>query len=142
MKRALLALVALLFAIPAAYAQSNPCNINYCAIRAHYLSTASTNATSVKGTAGAVYSIVAVNTTATLYYLKFYDLAAAPTCASSTVVMTIPLPASATGGTPVQVSPVFGIGFANGIGLCITGGIADNDNTNAATGVAVNIVYR
>lgn len=142
MKRALLALAALLLASIPAYPQSNPCNINFCATRAHYLSAASTNSTSVKASAGAVYSIVAVNTTATLYYLKFYDKAAAPTCASDTVVMTIPVPASATGGPPVQVSPQFGIGFANGIGFCLTGGLADNDNTNAASGVAINIVYR
>jgi hypothetical protein len=108
----------------------------------HYLSGASTNSTLVKGSVGNVYSIVAINQTATVYFLKFYDKAVAPTCATDTVVQTYPLPASATIPTPVVVSLPVGMQFLNGIGFCITGAIADSDNTNAAANVVVNLSYR
>jgi hypothetical protein len=109
----------------------------------HLLSGASTNATNIKPAAGQLVTAVCVNTTVTLYYLKFYDLAATPTCNTSTVVLTIPCPfgASSAGGgfvmTPGQAAQ-----FLNGIGMCLTGGIADNDNTNAATGVAIDVFFK
>lgn len=108
----------------------------------HVLSTASTNSTSIKATPGNVYEVVAINTTATIYYLKFYDTAGAPTCNTATVVLTFPVPfgTSSSGGGYVIPVPV-GASFKNGIGICLTAGIADNDNTNAATGVAINILY-
>lgn len=105
-------------------------------------SAASTNATSVKATVGLLCSVVAINTTATLYYLKFYNTAAAPTCNSDTVVQKFPVPASTSGGPPVQIPFPDGMKFTTGIGLCLTGGIADNDNTNAATGVAISLGYK
>ena len=106
-----------------------------------YLSAASTNSTNVKASAGTVYSIVAINTTATMYYLKLYDKATAPTCNSDTVLGSYPVPASASGSGFAMSVPV-GMAFSNGIGFCLTGAIADNDNTNAATGVAINFTYK
>lgn len=108
---------------------------------AHYLSAATTNATNVKASAGTLYSITAVNTTATLYYLKFYDTSSAPTCNTSTVVATFPVPASAT-GNGLTINPSVGFNFGTGISFCITGAIADNDNTAAATGVAISLGYK
>lgn len=106
------------------------------------LSAASTNATSVKASAGTLCSLNLINTTATLYYLKLYDKATAATCNSDTVLQTIPVPASTTGaGIAVNLGP-FGTAFTLGITFCLTGGIADNDNTNAATGVAINYSYK
>lgn len=105
-------------------------------------SAASTNSTSVKGSAGQVFHIHAINTTATLYYLRLYNSSSAPTCSSSTgFVMTIPIPASAT-GAGVVIDTGLGFAFSTGIGFCLTGGGANNDNTNAATGVYVNIGYK
>lgn len=105
-------------------------------------SAASTNATSVKASPGQVYSIAAVNTTATLYYLRMYNLATAPTCSSATgFVNTFPIPASTTGAglvVPINV----GAGFTTGVAFCLTGGGSSTDNTNAATGVYLTAYYR
>ena len=105
--------------------------------------TASTNAKSCKTTAGTVYELSAVNTTATLYYLRIYDLAGGtPTCSSATgYVETIPVPASTTGAGIVRTYPV-GRAFAAGIGWCVTGGSSSTDNTNAATGVFITLGYK
>jgi hypothetical protein len=107
----------------------------------HYLSAATTNSTNVKATAGTLLSLTAVNTTATLYYLKLYDKATAPTCGTDTPVHTLPVPASAT-GAGLTVNPFPGLNFANGIGFCLTGALADADATSAATGVAINLGYK
>jgi len=109
----------------------------------HLISQASTNSTNIKPAAGQVVTVVAINTTATIYYLKFYDLAVAPTCNTSTVVLTFPVPFGATsagGGLSVPLPQA--AQFLNGIGICLTGGIADNDNTNAATGVAIDVFFK
>jgi hypothetical protein len=109
----------------------------------HLISAATTNSTSIKGTNGGVISIVAINTTATIYYLKFYDTAAAPTCNTTAVALTFPIPATAssTGGGLVVSLPQEAR-FLSGIGICLVGGIADNDNSNAATGVAVDVFFK
>ena len=106
----------------------------------HYLSAASTNSTLISTGAHSVYNITAVNTTATLYYLKFSDNSAAPTCGTTAVVHTYPIPASAT-GAGLTISIPVGIKFASGLGFCITGAVADNDTTSAATGVVINVDY-
>jgi|SRR5579883_1819922 hypothetical protein len=142
MKRILLFLVALCLASPALADQPTAGSLAG-ALPYHYLSGASTNGTTVVARPGNVYSIVAVNTTTTLYYLKFYDTSSTPTCNSSTVVQTyaIPFGASSAGGGFALSLPV-GMRFDNGISFCITGGIADNDNTNAAAGVSLSLTYR
>lgn len=121
-----------------------PCFFSYTgSTQYHYLSAASTNSTNVKAAPGQVFQVVAINTTSTLYYLKFYDKATAPTCGTDTVTQTYPVPGSsaATGGGFVIPIP-FGMNFANGIGFCLTGAVADNDTTSAATGVVINLLYR
>jgi len=103
-----------------------------------YLSAASTNSTLVKAGPGQVAGFVIVNTNATVYYFKFYDKATAPTCGTDTPKWRIPIPAS-TSGAGFAVSFPVTINFINGIGFCITSGIADNDTGNAATGITVNL---
>lgn len=106
---------------------------------------ASTNATSVKGSAGTVYHYTLTNTTTTTYYLRMYNLASAPTCSSSTgYVATIPIPpAAAAGGAGGREIPQnIGQAFTTGIGFCVTGGASSTDNTSAATGVFVEILYK
>jgi hypothetical protein len=116
-------------------AQAVPCTA---ASPTHYLSAASTNATSVKNAAAALYAISAVNTNAATAYLKFYDKATAPTCNSDTVVMTVAL----VQNVPVNLSPQIGVAFANGIGFCITAAAADNDNTAATTGITLSLATK
>lgn len=104
-------------------------------------SAASTNSTNCKGSAGTLYTIRAVNTTASLYYLRLYNLATAPTCSSATgFVETIPIPASATGAGYMSDVSV-GEAFGTGLGFCLTGGGSSTDNTAAATGVYVSLLY-
>jgi hypothetical protein len=105
-------------------------------------SAASTNSTNVKASAGQVYVIHVTNTTATLYYLRMYNLSSAPTCSSATgFVETIPVPASATGAGFVR--PIdLGQTYSTGIGYCLTGGGSSTDNTSAATGVYISILYK
>jgi hypothetical protein len=105
------------------------------------LSAASTNATAVKTSPGTVYGLIVINTTSTIYYLKLYNLAAAPVPATDTPYMTIPIPhSSAAGGGIVSITTA-GIPFTTGIAYALVGGIAVDDNTNAATGVAINVIY-
>ncbi len=109
----------------------------------HYAtSAASTNATNIKNAAGTVSTISVVNTTATVYYLRMYNLSSAPTCSSATgFVNTIPVPAS-TSGAGIVIPITVPHAFTTGIGYCLTGGGSSTDNTNAATGVYINIWYK
>lgn len=105
-------------------------------------SAASTNATSVKASAGNIYGIFLVNTTATLYYIRFYNLATAPTCSSATgFVHSLTIPALATGAGFVFPSS-YGRAFSTGIAYCITAGPTSTDNVAAAVGIEGVIDYR
>lgn len=112
------------------------------ALRCILVSAASTNATNCKASAGNIYGFRFVNTTGTLYYLRMYNLASAPTCSSATgFVETIPIPANASGAGIVAIEPM-GEAYTTGVSFCFTGGSSSTDNTNAATGVFGTILYR
>ena len=87
-------------------------------------SAATTNATAVKASAGTVWSIICSNVNAAARYVKFYNLAVAPTVGTSVPAFTILVPAgqtvNITGGSN-------GIRFGTGIALAITTGMADAD---------------
>jgi hypothetical protein len=104
---------------------------------------ASTNSTSIKGSVGTLCVITAINTTATIVYLKVYDSASAPTCSSATNIKHVfPIPSGTSGnGFVLPVGP-YGEAYANGIGYCVTGGGGDTDNTNAVTGIFVEASYK
>lgn len=90
------------------------------------LSAASTNATSLKASAGTIYLIYAVNLNAAVRYLKLYNKATSPTVGTDTPVATLPIPASATGaGFVLPIGP--GADFSTGIAYATTTGIADSD---------------
>lgn len=95
------------------------------------LSAATTNATSIKITAGTLFSLNASNTTATIAYIKLYNKASAPTVGTDTPVMTITVPAN--GYVDLSIPPM-GLAFATGIAYAITGAAALAD----ATAVAAN----
>lgn len=103
---------------------------------ARLISAASTNATSLKASAGTLYSVTAVNLNAAVRYLKFYNKASAPTVGSDTPVATIPIPASTT-GAGFTISLPFGFDFSTGIAYALTTGAADAD-TGA---VAANEIF-
>jgi hypothetical protein len=105
------------------------------------ISGASTNATSVKASAGQLYWLHVVNMNAAVRYLKFYNKASSPTVGTDTPVYTFPIPASTTGAGFVLSFPV-PITFATGIALAITTGVADSDTgAVAANEIIVNGGY-
>ena len=106
----------------------------------HLVSAASTNATSVKASAGVVSSVSAFNTNASPRYLKLFDKASAPTLGTDTPVLTYLIPPSNGGFT--KAYPV-GVQFSTGIALAITANMADTDNSAVgASDVCVNIAYK
>jgi hypothetical protein len=99
-------------------------------------SAATTNAALVlTGTSG-LHAFYATNTGAAAAFVKLYNKATAPVLASDVPAMIIPVPA-AVGGVPgVATLPIGfnGFRFALGLGIAITGGVADNDTTAVAAG--------
>lgn len=106
-------------------------------------SAASNNAQFCKASAGNLYEIHLTNTTTTNYFLKLYNTTSAPTCSSATnFVETVPaLGAAANGGVNGRInSPPQS--FSSGIAFCLTGGGSNTDNTNAATGVYITLLFK
>ena len=102
-------------------------------------SAATTNATSVKASAGTVYSVTASNINAAIRYLKFYNKASAPTVGTDVPVITIPIPAGGAINIPFGTT---GHRFATGIALAITTGAADSDTgAVAANEIKVATAY-
>lgn len=102
------------------------------------VSAASTNATSVKASAGHIYSITAMNTNAAVRYLKLYNLATAPTVGTSTPVQVYALPPS--GGLTLSF-PV-GMAFSTGIALATTTGAPDTDTgAVAANEIVISLTF-
>ena len=105
-----------------------------------WLSLATTNSTLALGRPTVLNDILTVNTTTTIYYLKFYNKKTAPTCGTDTPVWTVPVPyGSSNSGGGVSHSSLGGLLFPLGLGFCLTSGIADNDTGSAATGITINL---
>ncbi len=102
----------------------------------HLVSAATTNATSVKATAGRVVGWSLANTTAAWVYVKLHNIATAPT-AGAGVVQTIAIPPNGV----TQQSIPGGIGFATGIGLTTVTGSADADATAVTAGAIVGDLF-
>lgn len=100
---------------------------------ARLISAASTNATSVKASAGELGLIYAVNLNAAVRYLKLYNKASAPTVGTDTPVATLPIPASTTGAGFSLPIPE-GLAFSTGIAYAVTTGYADADTGAVAAG--------
>ena len=94
------------------------------------LAAATTNATSLKASAGRIARIDLFNTAASLRYLKLYNKASAPTVGTDTPVWTIPLPP----GSGFSSDFPFGKYLATGIAYAITAALADGDTTAVAAG--------
>lgn len=101
---------------------------------AKLIAAATTNATSVKASAGTLDFCIAINETATVKYLKLYNKASSPTVGTDTPVGVIPIPASTTGAGVALPIPTQGLNFATGVAFAITGARADNDTTALAAG--------
>jgi hypothetical protein len=106
------------------------------------ISAATTNATSVKSSAGTLGAVVAMNNNTTdIAYVKLYNKSSAPTVGTDVPVLVFPL--SILGGGVSFTAPQGGINFSSGIALAITNGIADTaTGAVAANQVVVNLVYQ
>jgi hypothetical protein len=107
-------------------------------------SAASTNgALIITGTSG-LHAFYATNTGASVAFVKLYNKATAPTVGTDTPVMVLPVPAAVSGVPGVCTLPVGFSGFrmALGLGIAITGGVADTDTTAVAAGQVKVILSR
>lgn len=99
-------------------------------------SSATTNgALILTGTSG-LQAFYATNIGATAAFVKLYNKATAPTVGTDVPEMVIAVPA-AVSGVPgaVEITPGFnGYRFALGLGIAITGAVADSDTTAVAAG--------
>jgi hypothetical protein len=92
----------------------------------HFVAAASDNATSLKGSAGQVYSVDVFNNAAYPVYLKLYNSASSPTgCAATNLFKVV----GVQSGTQHTVASEEGFAMGTGIGYCLTKGIADSDDT-------------
>lgn len=103
----------------------------------YYINSAATTngALVITGTSG-LQALYATNTGATVAFIKLYNKATAPTVGTDAPEMVIPVPA-AVSGVPGVANPFIGFSgfrFALGLGIAITGAVADNDTTAVAAG--------
>jgi len=106
------------------------------------VSAATTNATSVKASAGTVYMITASNVNAAVRYLKLYNKASAPTVGTDVPVLTFAIPGATTGaGTNIPI-PNVGVNFGTGIAFALTTEATDAGSTGVAVSeIVVNLAY-
>lgn len=102
------------------------------------IAAASVNNTLVKGSAGRVYRIFAFNLSASVKFLKLYNKATAPVAGTDTPVETYALAPNVM--TPIDFGQI-GDSFATGIGLALTGSIADSDTTVLVANDVVLMVH-
>lgn len=107
------------------------------------ISAASTNATSVKASAGTLYSLQVFNTNASARYLKLYNKASAPTVGTDTPVQVFTIPGNTAGAGLVVPIPACGIAFGTGIAFATTTGAADSDTgAVAANEIVLSYSYK
>lgn len=97
----------------------------------------------VKASPGCVYGMWVSNLATATRFVKFYD-ATSGTAGTGTPVLTIAIPGNATDDISGNFGPGgMGIGFATGISVGATTGVADNDTgAPGANEVLVNIFYK
>jgi hypothetical protein len=105
----------------------------------HHVVDASTNAASIKGTAGYVYGMSVYNAAAYTIFVKLFDTAGVPNLGTDVVARTYAVP----GGQYRDVTEQGGLTFVNGIGIAVTKGMDDNDTTPVmASDCVVDVSYR
>lgn len=97
----------------------------------NFNSSATTNLTVVKSTAGTLYGIKMRNKSAAILYLKLYNKATAPVLATDVPVLVLPI---AAGGLLALDFGAVGHRFLLGIGMATTVNEADTDTTAVAAG--------
>jgi hypothetical protein len=103
---------------------------------AKILTAATTNATSVKASAGRLLGWSLVNTTAAIKVVHIHNKASAPTVGTDSPTFSIVLGANAHSEFRMEG----GIAMATGIAYSITGAIADLDATATAVGDVIGVL--
>jgi hypothetical protein len=96
--------------------------------------TSSATGVILKANATRLGRVNIVNTSAAIIYVKFYDQATAPTSASTPIFV---LQVAATG--TVNYSYIVPKYFSTGLSVRSVTGVADNDNTGAATSPIIEL---
>lgn len=104
---------------------------------AKVLAAATTNATSVKASAGRVLGWALCNTTAAVKVVRLYNLSTAPTVGTSVPVYNIVIPANGY----VDATFPAGISHSTGIAYAITNAIADLDATAVAANDVIGAIF-
>ena len=105
----------------------------------HTVSAATTNATSVKASAGVINEITISNNGTSAAYLKLYNKASAPTVGTDTPIRVVMCPADQT---VVVGCGSYGLRLATGIAFAITAGAGNADTAAvAANQVIVGMSY-
>ncbi|VTR96054.1 Uncharacterized protein OS=Sorangium cellulosum So0157-2 GN=SCE1572_38740 PE=4 SV=1 [Gemmata massiliana] len=106
-----------------------------------FLSTAAVQAAAIKASAGQVYGLRFFNKGAAPVYVRLYNQTTTPGTSDAPVYRCL-VPGNTSGGGFVDTIPP-GVVFTTGIGIRVTGAIADNDATAlAANEVLGNVLYK
>lgn len=100
-------------------------------------SAATTNATSVKASAGRVIGFTLCNTTTAFKFFRLYNLAVAPTVGTSSPAVIVGLPPNSTTVSKLEG----GAGYGTGIAYAITNLVADLDANAVAANDVVGALY-
>lgn len=93
-------------------------------------SAASTNAATIKASAGNLYHFTAMNASAATKYVRFFNKASNPTMGTDVPIAVVAIPATSS----KEMNWIIPIRFSTGIAVAITGGAAATDSTNVAAG--------
>jgi hypothetical protein len=99
----------------------------------------------ILGRSGSVYQVDAYNNGTALAYVKLYNLAAVPAaCGTGTPQARYLIPfGTSSSGSGFVAANINGDAYSNGIVMCVTGAIADNDTTApSATTFIVNVHFK
>lgn len=102
------------------------------------VTTASTNASVGKASAGALFEITAFNPTAAVIYVKVYNKATAPTVGTDVPAMVFAVPVN---GNVALEFGALGKRFSAGIALAVTAGPLSTDTAVTAAGALINATY-
>ncbi len=103
----------------------------------HKISAASTNADTVKASAGLVTGYYLVNTNIAFRYVKLYDKASNPTVGTDVPLCVYGIPGASAANLSLDPPAV----FATGIAIAIVTGIADSDSAAVAANDAAVTLY-
>jgi hypothetical protein len=105
----------------------------------HKISAASTNADTVKASAGVVTGYYLVNINTAFRYVKLYNKASSPTVGRDTPRCVFGIPGSSAAN--INLDPP--VAFETGIAIAIVTGITDADATAVAVSeIAVTLYYQ